>query len=65
MMKEEKRNERGRERAETKSMSQSRSEKTRKRERERDGGVCVRLSGGKIREAISDCPSMSQRSCPL
>lgn len=27
--------------------------------------VCVRPSGGKIREAISDCPSMSQRLCPL
>ncbi len=27
--------------------------------------VCVRLSGGKIREAISDCPSMSQCLCPL
>lgn len=60
--------------AETKFMSQSRAEKT--REKEGDGGVraaqrnvcvrvCVRPSGGEIREAISDCPSMSQRLCPL
>lgn len=48
-----------RDRAETKRMSQS-------WESEKDGNVCVCVGvGGKISEAISECPSMSEDSCPL
>lgn len=53
-------------------MSQGRSEKSKKKKlgrqmrgTQRNVYVSVCVSGGKIREAISDCPSMSQSLCPL